>query len=61
MKILKTLEESEQTAILIGKNVGISRAMVYKHINSLIEDGLVGQTKQYEKYYLTNAGKMVII
>ena len=61
MKILKTLEESEQTAILIGKNVGISRAMVYKHINSLMEDGLVGQTKQYEKYYLTNAGKMVII
>jgi CRISPR-associated protein Csa3 len=46
---------------LIGKNVGISRAMVYKHINSLMEDGLVGQTKQYEKYYLTNAGKMVII
>ena len=61
MKILKTLEESEQTAILIGKNVGISRAMVYKHINSLMEDGLVGQTKQYEKYYLTNAGKMAII
>ena len=23
--------------------------------------GLVGQTKQYEKYYLTNAGKMAII
>ncbi len=61
MKILKTLEESEQTAILIGKNVGISRAMVYKHINSLMETGLVGQTKQYEKYYLTNAGKMAII
>ena len=61
IKILKTLEESEQTAILIGKNVGISRAMVYKHINSLMEEGLVGQTKQYEKYYLTNAGKMAII
>lgn len=61
LKILKTLEESEQTAILIGKNVGISRAMVYKHINSLMEDGLIGQRKQYEKYYLTNAGKMVII
>ena len=57
----KLSEESEQTAILIGKNVGISRAMVYKHINSLMEDGLVGQTKQYEKYYLTNAGKMAII
>ena len=61
LEILKTLAESEQTAILIGKNVGISRAMVYKHINSLMEDGLVGQTKQYEKYYLTNAGKMVNI
>ena len=61
LKILKSLDESEQTAILIGKNVGISRAMAYKHINSLMEDGLVGQRKQYEKYYLTNAGKMVII
>ena len=61
LEILKTLAESEQTAILIGKHVGISRAMVYKHINSLMEEGLVGQTKQYEKYYLTNAGKMVII
>ena len=61
LEILKTLAESEQTAILIGKNVGISRAMVYKHIHSLMEEGLVGQTKQYEKYYLTNAGKMVII
>lgn len=61
LEILKTLADSEQTAILIGKNVGISRAMVYKHINSLMEEGLVGQTKQYEKYYLTNAGKMAII
>ena len=61
LKILKTLAESEQTAILIGRNVGISRAMVYKHINSLMEEGLVGQTKQYEKYYLTNAGRMAII
>lgn len=61
MNILKSLEESEQTAILIGKNVNISRAMVYKHITKLKEDGLVGQTKQYEKYYLTDAGKMIII
>ena len=61
MKILKSLDESEQTAILIGKNIGISRAMVYKHINSLMEEGLVDQRKQYEKYYLTNAGKMLII
>ena len=61
LKILKSLNESEQTAILIGKNVGISRAMVYKHMSGLMEDGLVGQTKQYEKYYITNAGKMLII
>jgi len=61
LKILKTLAENEQTAILIGKNVSISRAMVYKHVNSLMEAGLVGQTKQYEKYYLTDAGKMIII
>ena len=51
----------KQTAILISKNVGISRAMVYKHIKSLMDDGLVGQTHQYEKYFLTDAGKMVII
>ena len=61
LKILKSLNESEQTAILISKNVGISRAMVYKHIKSLMDDGLVGQTHQYEKYFLTDAGKMVII
>ena len=45
----------------IGSILNFVAAMVYKHINSLMEDGLVGQTKQYEKYYLTNAGKMAII
>ena len=57
MKILETLEESEQTAILIGKKVSISRSMVYKHLNAVMEEGLAGQTKQYE----TDAGKMIII
>lgn len=61
LKILKTLKDSEQTAILIGKNVSISRSMVYKHLNSLMEEGLVGQRKQYEKFYLTDAGRMIII
>ena len=61
LKILESLKEGEQTAILIGKKVGISRAMTYKHLTNLIEDGLVGQTKRYEKYYITDAGKIAII
>ena len=61
LKILETLKDSDQTAILIGKHVSISRSMVYKHINSLMEEGLVGQRKQYEKFYLTDAGRMIII
>ncbi len=61
LKILKTLQDGDQTAILIGKNVSISRSMVYKHINSLMEEGLVAQRKQYEKFYLTDAGRMLII
>ena len=32
LKILETLQEGDQTAILIGKHVSISRSMVYKHI-----------------------------
>ncbi len=61
LKILDTLQEGDQTAILIGKHVSISRSMVYKHINSLMEEGLVAQRKQYEKFYLTDAGRMLII
>ena len=61
LKILETLQEGDQTAILIGKHVSISRSMVYKHINSLMEEGLVAQRKQYEKFYLTDAGRMLII
>ena len=61
LKILKALNENEQTAILIAKKVGISRAMTYKHLNDLIEEGLIKQTQRYEKYYLTDAGRIAII
>lgn len=61
LKILEALEENQQTAILIGKKVGISRAMTYKHLNDLMEEGLVKQTKRYEKYYLSDAGRIAII
>lgn len=61
VKILESLKNEEQTAILIGKKVGISRAMTYKHLNDLIEEKLVAQTKRYEKYYLTDAGRIAII
>lgn len=61
IKILEALNENEQTAILISKKVGISRAMTYKHLNDLIDESLVKQTERYEKYYLTYAGKIAII
>ncbi|MGC9516523.1 MAG: helix-turn-helix domain-containing protein [Methanomicrobiales archaeon] len=60
-KILKVLNEENLTAINIGKKVGISRAMVYKHLSGLIENGLVEQSQLYEKYSITPTGKMVII
>ncbi len=60
-KILEVLEEDSLTAIQIGKKVGISRAMVYKHLSNLIEMGLVKQAPFLDKYSITKTGKLVII
>ena len=56
LKIMKILTKNDLTAVEIGKKVGISRAMVYKHLNGLIEMGLVKRSNSMEKYSITNAG-----
>lgn len=61
LRILETLEKENLTAISIGKKVGISRAMVYKHLAGLLDLGLVKQAQMFEKYSITKAGKIVII
>lgn len=61
LKILEVLDSENCTAITIGKKVGISRSMVYKHLSNLIEMGLIKQSQMFEKYSITKAGKMVII
>ncbi len=61
MKILEALNEENLTAISIGQKVGISRAMVYKHLTGLVENGLVEQSQLFEKYSITPTGQLVII
>jgi len=61
LRILEVLDDDNLTAISIGNKVGISRAMVYKHLSGLMELGLIKQTQMFEKYSITKAGKMVII
>jgi DNA-binding transcriptional ArsR family regulator len=61
LKILEVLDVDNLTAISIGKKVGISRAMVYKHLSGLMEMGLIKQSQMFEKYSITQSGKMVII
>ncbi len=59
-KILEALDEENLNAVSIGKKIGISRAMVYKHLAGLLDLGLVKQSQMFEKYAITKAGKMVI-
>lgn len=49
------------TAIEIGEEVEISRAMVYKHLNGLIERGMVKRSESMEKYSITNAGMLALV
>jgi len=60
LKIMKILTQNDFTAVEIGKEVGISRAMVYKHLNGLIDMGLVKRSSSMEKYSITDAGKMAM-
>lgn len=60
-KILNILSQENLTANEIGKKLDISRSMVYKHLNGLIELGLVKQTQIFGKYSISQAGKLSII
>ena len=61
LRILEALENESLNAVLISREVGISRAMVYKHLAGLIEMGLVKQSEMFDRYSITDAGKLVII
>ena len=61
LRILEALEEESLNAVLIARKVGISRAMVYKHLSGLMEMGLVEQSQMFDRYSITDAGKLVII
>lgn len=59
--ILDELSQKSLTAIEIAEKVGISRAMVYKHLNGLIEMGLVKTSQLFGKYSITSAGKLILL
>ena len=61
LRILEVLEEDSLNAVLISRKVGISRAMVYKHLSALMDMGLVKQSHMFDRYSITRAGKLVII
>jgi len=61
LKILKFLSHEDLTAAEIGKKVDISRAMVYKHLAGLMDMGLVEKSRFFEKFAITEAGRMAII
>jgi CRISPR-associated protein Csa3 len=60
-KILEVLANEDLSAAEIGKSVNISRAMVYKHLAGLMDRGLVKKSRLFEKYAITQAGRIVII
>ncbi len=60
-KILEVLSQEDLSAVEIGKKVGISRSTVYKHLNKLIELGLVKQPQTFEKYKITQTGMLAIV
>lgn len=60
-KIVSLLAKGDCTASQIGEKIGISRAMVYKHLNGLIDLGLVKRSTNLEKYSITSAGKLLIL
>lgn len=61
LKIIELLHREDVTAAEIGEKIGISRAMVYKHLNGLIEMGLVKRSHLFEKYSITESGILAII
>ena len=60
-KILELLANDDLSAVEIGNNAKISRAMTYKHLAGLIDRGLVKKSRLFEKYAITQAGRIAII
>jgi DNA-binding transcriptional ArsR family regulator len=60
-KILDVLSKKNLSAIEIAENVQISRAMVYKHLNVLIELGLVKTSDLFGKYSITITGQLIML
>ncbi|MGF7118813.1 ArsR family transcriptional regulator [Methanobacterium oryzae] len=61
LKILEFLSNEDLSAVEIGEKATISRAMVYKHLAGLMDMGLVEKSRFFEKYAITQAGKIAII
>jgi DNA-binding transcriptional ArsR family regulator len=60
LKILELLNEQELKAVEIGKIIGISRPMAYKHLKALIDGGLVKKSSRMERYTITKTGRLTI-
>ncbi|MEG3224222.1 MAG: transcriptional regulator [Methanobacteriales archaeon Met13] len=60
-KIMTHLSEKDLSAVEIGNLVEISRPMTYKHLNGLIDMGLVKKSSRLEKYSITPAGRLAIV
>lgn len=58
--ILNQLSTESLSANEIVKKISISRAMVYKHLNGLIELGLV-KTSELGKYAITSTGQLILL
>ena len=61
LKILEFLSSEDLTAAEIGQKADISRAMVYKHLAGLMDMGLVEKSRFFEKFAITEAGKIAVI
>lgn len=60
LKILELLSEEELKAMEIGKKIGISRPMAYKHLKFLMDGGWVKKSSRMERYTITNTGRLTI-
>lgn len=61
LNILKFLSHEDLNAAEIGEKANISRAMVYKHLSGLMDKGLVEKSRFFEKYTITNAGRIAMV
>lgn len=61
LKILEFLSDGDLNAVEIGEKADISRAMVYKHLAGLMDSGLVEKSRYFEKYAITQSGRIAIV